>query len=469
MANSYTSKLKKRMPSPGDFDWDDEWHDNEKIDDVIAGGLLSRNRLLFGGVVSDGGDLIVAYTAMVVVVAGVRYEIAAGTLALDASALSYIYVDNTGALIDSTTPPSGDYIPVALVDTDVAGIVHIGDARPMATEVLPGQNIFINGGMGIDQENAGAAVSVSTAAKYFLDMCECTAANHSAVVDAQQVAGFGGFTKAGKLTVTTADTLASNEYGHGFRKFIEYKDCQLIAGRYLAVKFKFKAKITGTYSAALVSGNASNSYVTTFSYGSAEAVQDVSLLIPVPSAKVVEGSNSRGLALYVGVAAVGTKATATLNAWQAGEYFSASTATDWEVTIGNYISWTGVYGGVDVIPAEFPFRQHAESLALCQRYLQVFGNPGVNHISAGGAVTGTTAAYIAFPLMAQLRGTPVVTASNIGGCAIRHGSSSVNPSAVAFALLDGHHADLAFTITGGTTNAPASLNINGTITIDARM
>lgn len=368
MANSYTTKIKKRMPAPGDFNWDDEWHDNEKIDDVLAGSQLSQNRLLTGGAVTDGTGLACNYATMVVVVAGVRYEIAGSGVPVSASSLNYIYVNNAGTVVASTTPPSGDYVLLALVDTDATTPIRTGDVRPLAPIVAPGSNVFINGDMGIDQENAGAAVSVSTVAKYFLDMCECSAANHSAVVDAQQVAGFGGFTKAGKLTVTTADTLASGEYGHGLRKFIEFKDCQLIAGRYLAIKFKFKAKITGTYSVALQSGDASNSYVTTFSYTSAEAVQNVSMLIPVPSAKVIEGSNNRGLILYVGVAAVGTKATATLNAWQAGEYFSASTATAWETTIGNYISWTGLYGGVDLIPAEFPVRLN--ELALCERYYE---------------------------------------------------------------------------------------------------
>jgi hypothetical protein len=368
MANSYTTKLIKRMPAPGDFDWDDEWHDNEKIDDFLAGSQLSQNMMIAGGAISDGTGLAVDYTTMVVMVAGVRYEIAGSSVALTASSLNYVYVNSSGTVVASTTVPTGDYVPLALVDTDATTPALTGDVRPWAQAVRPGENIFINGDFGIDQANAGAAVPVSTTAKYFVDMCECTGANHSAVVNAQQVAGFAGFSKAGQLTVTTADTLASGEYGHGFRKFVEFKDCQLIAGRYLAFKFPFKAKITGTYSVALLSGDFSNSYVTTFSYGTAEAVQTVPMLVPVPSAKVIEGSNNRGLVLLVGVAAVGAKATSTLDQWQAGEYYSAAGATDWETTVGNYIAMTGLYGGVDLIPAEFPHRPAGDELKLCERY-----------------------------------------------------------------------------------------------------
>lgn len=391
MANTYTDRLKKRMPAAGDFNWNDEWYDNEKIDDFLAGGLLSRSRIIIGGAVSDGGGLNADHALVVCVLAGVRYEIAAGSVVLAASSLNYVYVDQSGAVDANPNPPTGDYIPLAVVDTDETGIVQdgevprIGDLRPMANDAAPAMdNIFINGDMAIDQENEGAAVSISTTTKYFLDMFLCHGANHGAVVNAQQVAGFGGFGKAAQLTVTTADTLASNEYGHGIKTFVEHKNCQPFADRYLAFSFKFMAKVAGTYSVSLVSGDGSNSYVTTFAYGTADAVQVVSMLVPVPAGKIIAGGTGAGLAMYIGVAAIGTKATATLNQWQAGEFYSASGATDWEASIGNYIAVTGLYGGADLIPQEFPFR--ADELALCQRYWETFsGSVVVNQYNASYA------------------------------------------------------------------------------------
>jgi len=371
------------MPAAGDFNWNDEWYDNEKIDDFLAGGLLSRSRIIIGGAVSDGGGLNADHALVVCVLAGVRYEIAAGSVVLAASSLNYVYVDQSGAVDANPNPPTGDYIPLAVVDTDETGIVQdgevprIGDLRPMANDAAPAMdNIFINGDMAIDQENEGAAVSISTTTKYFLDMFLCHGANHGAVVNAQQVAGFGGFGKAAQLTVTTADTLASNEYGHGIKTMIEDKNCQVVADRYLAFSFNFMAKLAGTYSVALVSGDGSNSYVTTFAYDTADAVQVVPMLVPLPASKVVAGATGAGLAMYIGVAAVGAKATETLNEWQVGEFFSASGATDWETTVGNYIVMTGLYGGADLIPAEFPFRQFSNELELCQRYYEKSYNYG---------------------------------------------------------------------------------------------
>jgi hypothetical protein len=163
MANSYTSRLKKRMPAAGDYNWDDEWHDNEKIDDVIAGALLSRNRVISGGAVTDGGGLYAAYAAMVVEVAGVRYEIAGGSILLLGSSLNYLYIDNTGTVSVHTSPPSGDYVPLAVVDTDATVILRIGDVRPLAQVAQPGRNLIINSGF-IHNFDAYAADGVATLA-----------------------------------------------------------------------------------------------------------------------------------------------------------------------------------------------------------------------------------------------------------------------------------------------------------------
>ena len=84
-------------------------------------------------------------------------------------------------------------------------------------------------------------------------------------------------------------------------------------------------------------------------------------------------------------------------------------------------------------------------------------------------MTGATTAYIALPLFCPMRGTPAVSASDIASCYIRQATSSLSASAVAFGLIDAHHADLAFTVAGGTTYAPANLNIYGTLKLDARM
>lgn len=136
MANNYTTRLKKRLPAPGDVNWDDEWHDNELIDEVVAGALLSNNRVVAGGAVSLGSGLTVDYAASDIWMAGKEYQIAAGSLTMTAAPVgqylaNWVYVNASGSVVASTVPPSGDYVPLALVDTDSSASIRVADLRPM--------------------------------------------------------------------------------------------------------------------------------------------------------------------------------------------------------------------------------------------------------------------------------------------------------------------------------------------------
>ncbi len=143
MANDYTTRLKKRLPAVGDENWDDEWHDNEKIDDVVLGALLTANRLLSGGAVTLGTGLVPNYAAMKVLVAGVVYDIAGGSIAATAAVagqeqVNWLYISSAGVVTISTTPPTGDYVPLALVDTSDLAVIRLADLRPLVAD-LAGQ------------------------------------------------------------------------------------------------------------------------------------------------------------------------------------------------------------------------------------------------------------------------------------------------------------------------------------------
>jgi hypothetical protein len=137
MANSYTSRLKKRLPATGDNNWDDEWHDNEKIDEVVQGALLSDNRVISGGAVTDGGGLAVDFSEAVVRLNGARLTVGAASFVMTADQANWLYIDAAGEVVTSLTPPAGDYIPMAMVDTDSVGILRIADLRPMGQARKP--------------------------------------------------------------------------------------------------------------------------------------------------------------------------------------------------------------------------------------------------------------------------------------------------------------------------------------------
>jgi len=156
MANTYSDRLKLRMPAAGDVNWDDEINDNALILEVAAAASLQGNRVLYGVAPSDGGGLLVDYAAGVVEVAGSKHTIAASNKTCTANVKNWLYVDNAGAMQISTTPPTGDYVPIALVDAGAAAIDRIGDLRPMTGTYRQSGSSTFNG-------QTGRQVSISPA------------------------------------------------------------------------------------------------------------------------------------------------------------------------------------------------------------------------------------------------------------------------------------------------------------------
>ncbi|MBN4045961.1 hypothetical protein JYT94_00630 [bacterium AH-315-P11] len=156
------------MPDVGYTNWNDERDICDEIDDVVMGALLTTNRVISGGEVTDGGGLDADYADMIVEVAGNIYKITGASIALTAAQagleiVNWIYVDNTGALTVATAPPAGDYVPLALADASELAVLRIADLRPFAAEAAEVENVLINPNEIINQRSfdgnwAGIAV-----------------------------------------------------------------------------------------------------------------------------------------------------------------------------------------------------------------------------------------------------------------------------------------------------------------------
>ncbi|MDH3359756.1 MAG: hypothetical protein OEL55_02705 [Desulfobulbaceae bacterium] len=104
------------------------------------GALLSANRVISGGVVTDGGGLNADFADVVAEVADTIYRVAGNSLALTGAAegqeqKNWLYIDNVGDVTVSTSQPTGDYVPLALVDTNDTAVIRIADLRPFADQV----------------------------------------------------------------------------------------------------------------------------------------------------------------------------------------------------------------------------------------------------------------------------------------------------------------------------------------------
>jgi hypothetical protein len=275
------------------------------------------------------------------------------------------------------------------------GGITFNDASVQATAAtgFGFKNRIINGAMVIDQRNAGASVSISAAA-YTLDRMY-SLANGGGVYTVQQsstVPSTTGFRTSAAYTVTTADaSIAAGDY-YGFDERIEgYNVSDLNFGNAGAtpftVSFWVRSSVTGTYSVAFFNSAADRSYVTTYTVSAANTWEQKTITVTPDTSGTWLTTNGIGVVVRFGLGCGSTYTTSTLNAWQAGLYFNANTATNWIATNGATFYITGVQLEKGSTATSFDYRPYGTELALCQRYYTT----GTLYFEYQPAVTGAAA------------------------------------------------------------------------------
>ncbi len=136
MSNTYTDQLNLRMPAPGDLQWDDEINDNSEILEVILVAQFKGSRIASGLAPSDGGGLQVDYAEGDAEVNGTIYNISAGNKSCTAQVKNWLYVNDSGTVVISVNPPTGQYAPIAMIDAGATTIMQIADLRNLSGKTV---------------------------------------------------------------------------------------------------------------------------------------------------------------------------------------------------------------------------------------------------------------------------------------------------------------------------------------------
>jgi len=129
MANTYSDQFKLRQPAIGDTGWDDEVNENVQILEVFLAALKQGNSVVSGLAPSDGGGLQVDYAAGVADVGDAKRTVGASNESCTANVKNWLYVNSSGTVVISTTVPTGDFCPIAMIDAGAAAIDRIADLR----------------------------------------------------------------------------------------------------------------------------------------------------------------------------------------------------------------------------------------------------------------------------------------------------------------------------------------------------
>ena len=280
------------------------------------------------------------------------------------------------------------------------------------------RNRIINGGMVIDQRNAGA--SVSNANSYTLDRWYFMQGQASATVAfnvQQSSTAPANFANSLGITVATAASPGLSNYSCLYHRVEGYNAADLNYGLSSALastlSFWVNSSVTGTFGVAIQNSANARSYVGSYTINSANTWEYKTITIPGDTTGTWLKTNGIGVGIYWDMG-VGTAQSTTAGTWQAGNYLGLTSGTKLSATSGAIFYITGVQLEKGSTATSFDYRPYGTELALCQRYLPCFriDPAGGNKIFGNMFWNTSTTVGVAMPFMVPARDVPTGVTTN---------------------------------------------------------
>jgi hypothetical protein len=365
-----------------------------------------------------------------------------------------------GGTLDLASPPAiGGTTPAAGAFTTLS--MNGGALSPQTGF----RNRIINGGMTIDQRNAGASVTNpgTSAVAYTLDRWAVRNATDAAVNVIQSTdAPTADFSYSIELDVTTADTSIAAGQVYTLQQRVEgFNVVDLGFGkagtRYFTVSFWHKHTKTGTYCAGFTNSAGNRAYPAEYTQAVADTWEQSFVTVPVDTTGTWLSTNGVGLLVYFVVAA-GSDFQGTVNAWSAANTFATANQVNALDSTSNFFRITGVQLEKGSVATPFEFRSIGTELALCQRYYyKIKGSDTASNTgtySTGFSQT-TTAGRALFTFPVPMRTFPSAleqsgTASDYRVILGSSGSTTCSavPTYTSSSILIG---DISWTVASGAT------------------
>lgn len=311
------------------------------------------------------------------------------------SSRGLIRIDTAGPdfKIDSQKTGTGTYLPITFytggserLRIDTSGNLLVGTTSasvPSTTGFVSSANTFgfknriINGGMVIDQRNAGAAVvSNPTTTVYPVDrfmMSAAVTSKYTAQRNAGSITPPAGFSNYLGCTVTSAYTPVGNESFSIQTRIEGYNTADFAFGTASAatstLSFWVYSSLVGTYGGEIYS-SAARTYPFSYSIPVANTWTKIVLSIAGDTVSATDITNGYGLIVVWGLGAAGTNLGGTINTWQAGNFIQPAGTVNWISNAGATFYITGVQLEKGSVATSFDQRAYSQELAMCQRYYQ---------------------------------------------------------------------------------------------------
>jgi hypothetical protein len=281
------------------------------------------------------------------------------------------------------------------------------------------KNRIINGGMVIDQRNAGASVTpINT--QYLVDRFLYFGSQASKFTS-QQNAGsvtppvgfknYLGFTSTSAYSVTATDFFLATQRIEGLNTYdLAWGTANAAT---VTLSFWVRSSLTGTFGGSLRNAAANRYYIFSYTISSANTWEQKTITISGDTTGTWNTDNGVGIEILWGMG-VGSTYSITAGSWGSTAGFSPTGATSVVGTNGATFYITGVQLEEGVTATSFDYRPYGTELSLCQRYYEKSYDmdvvPGtatttgsINLIRADGS------GGLSVPFTVAKRATPTVT------------------------------------------------------------
>ena len=284
------------------------------------------------------------------------------------------------------------------------------------------KNRILNGGMVIDQRNAGASVTPASGAytldRWAVEMSQ--ASKFSVQRNAGSVTPPAGFTNYLGVTSLSAYTVGASEYFVIGQAIEGYNIADLAFGtanaQTITLSFWVRSSLTGTFGGTVLNNGASRNYVFSYTINAANTWEQKTVTVAGDTTGTWLTTNGAGLFVRFSIGA-GSSVTAAAGSWSGTTNRSVTGQTSVVGTNGATFYITGVQLEKGSTATSFDYRPYGTELALCQRYFEKSVSQGTAiQTSAQATFYGNMQSsitngiwYLTIPFKVIKRAAPTVT------------------------------------------------------------
>jgi hypothetical protein len=300
----------------------------------------------------------------------------------------------------------------SIVDANSGNTTQINGMTPTADSLQGFRNRILNGGMVIDQRNAGASVTVNSNVQFYsIDRWQGIGQATDGVFTLERsTVAPSGFQNSLLATVTTADTSIGATQSYIITQPIEgFNSADFAWGTSSAspvtLSFWVRSSVTGTFGGSLRNGDGTRSYPFSYSVSAANTWEYKTVTAAGDTTGTWGTDNGRGAMVFFSLGS-GADRLGTAGAWNANNNQGAAGQTNLIATNGATWQVTGVQLEAGSVATPFERRPYGTELALCQRYYYKFVGQSSADIFGSGFNDSTTVGSVFTPFKTSMRVTP---------------------------------------------------------------